>query len=65
MSEQLPLPAKTSTSLPPLLISDGALLIFSRGLNAQLADFEQRFVQPRRHPRLVFAHSRSKPRKPR
>lgn len=67
MSEQLPIPAPVGANrcLPPLPIDDGALLKFSRELNLQLHDFEQRFVQPRRHPRLVFGHARQASRKPR
>jgi hypothetical protein len=65
MAEQLPLPAAPSNQLPPLAISDGALLKFSREMNTQLVSFIRQFAEPRRHPRVDFQLSRFAPRKPR
>lgn len=65
MAEQLPLPAPPHPALPPLPISDGALLKFSREMNLRLQAFDQRFAAPRVHPRLIFGHARGASRKPR
>jgi hypothetical protein len=65
MSDQIPLPAGAYRSLPPLELSDGALLKFSREMRVQLKDLEARFVVPRQHPRLSFGESRGASRRPR
>jgi hypothetical protein len=65
MAEQLPLPAPPESSLPPLALSDGALLEFNREMSVQLKAFDRRFATPRVHPRLVFGEARGASRRPR
>jgi len=65
MAEQIPLPAKAHSGLPAVSIDDGALLKFSREINMRLKDFEQRFVKPRQHPRIIFGQARGTSRRPR
>jgi hypothetical protein len=65
MAEQLPLPAPPESILPPLALSDGALLEFSREINVQLKAFDKRFATPRVHPRLTFGQARGPSRRPR
>ena len=65
MSDQIPLPAGASRSLPPLPIDDGALLKFDREMKVRLVEFEQQFVVPREHPRLFFGAARQASRRPR
>ena len=65
MSDQIPLPAKVYPGLPEVPISDCALAKFTIEMIGRLHDLEQRFVEPRQHPRLSFGESRGASRRPR
>ena len=65
MAEQIPLPARVYPGLPELSISDRALARFTIDMAGQLHDFEQRFFEPRVHPRMLFGEARGASRRPR
>ena len=65
MSEQIPLPAKSDFGLPQLAFDGQALARFTIEMALQLRDFEERFAEPRMHPRLDFAQARGANRRPR
>jgi hypothetical protein len=65
MSEQIPLPAKSDFGLPQVAIDGQALARFTIEMLIQLRDFEERFVQPRQHPRIDFGQARGANRQPR
>jgi hypothetical protein len=51
--------------LPPVEISDRALARFTIEMVGRLHDFEERFAEPRVHPRLNFGMARGANRRPR
>jgi hypothetical protein len=65
MSEQIPLPARPDAGLPPMPVNAEALTRFAIEMAIQLNEFEQRFVQPRKHPRLSSGHARGANNRPR
>jgi hypothetical protein len=65
MSDQL-IPAGAFPALPPVAVNNDALERFILEMERQLAGFDARFYQPRRHPRIgVRRHREQPPRKPR
>jgi hypothetical protein len=65
MSDQLPTTTKPYPGLPAVAIDDRALAIFTIQMVGRLHELEERFVEPRQHPRLTFAQSRGASRRPR
>jgi hypothetical protein len=65
MSDQLPTTTKPYPGLPPVAIDDRALAKFTIDMVGRLQELEERFVEPRQHPRLTFAHARGASRRPR
>lgn len=66
MSDQLPLPAGHYPALPPVAVNEDALERFTTEMDRQLADFDQRFFEPRRNPSVeMHWHREQPPRKPR
>jgi hypothetical protein len=65
MSEQIPVSAKRDFGLPQVAIDGQALARFTIEMLIQLRDFEERFTQPRQHPRIAFGHARGANRSPR
>jgi hypothetical protein len=65
MSNPIPLPTGVYPGFAPLAIDGIALARFSIDMSMQLHELEQRFVTPRKHPRLIFGQSRKAPRRPR
>ena len=65
MSDQIPIPAKSYPGWPELPIDDRALARFTIEMVGRLHDLEQRFAEPRQHPRLSFGEARGANRRPR
>jgi hypothetical protein len=65
MSNPISLPTGVYPGFAPLAIDGIALARFSIDMSMQLHELEQRFVTPRKHPRLIFGQSRKAPRRPR
>ena len=65
MSDQLPTTTKPYPGLPQVAIDDRALAKFTIDMVGRLHELEQRFVEPRQHPRLSFGAARQSSRRPR
>jgi hypothetical protein len=65
MSKPIPLPTGIYPGFAPLAIDGMALARFSIEMSMRLHELEQRFVTPRKHPRMIFGQSRKAPRRPR
>ena len=58
MSDQIPTPTEVYPGLPPVAISDRALARFTIEMVGRLHEFEERFAERRKHPRMNFGESR-------
>ncbi len=65
MADQVPTSTGVYPGLPPVEISDRALARFTIEMVGRLHDFEERFAEPRIHPRLNFGIARGANRRPR
>lgn len=64
MSDQIPVPA-VHAALPPVEISGAALVQLTIEMAAKLRDFETRFAERRKHPRVLTGQMRGASRRPR
>ncbi len=65
MSDQL-LPAGAYPALPPVAVNEDAMERFNEEMDRRLTEMQERFFQPRKHPRIgVRRHRNQPPRKPR
>jgi hypothetical protein len=65
MSDQLPTTTKSYPGLPAVAIDDRALAKFTIEMVGRLHELEERFLEPRQHPRLIFGEPRQASRRPR
>ena len=65
MADQVPTSTGVFPGLPPVEISDRALARFTIEMVGRLHDFEERFAEPRIHPKLNDGIARGANRRPR